>query len=324
MSKRKYDVSVIYKKFGIYLVLLALLVISSIISPVFLSKANIMNLLTQISVVTIISCGITMLIIENMTDLSGGSVVALTGCLCVGTYKMLIGWGCNIIVAGVICMGTAMVCGFSLNLLSGMVITHYRAPAFIVTLAMSQMARGLVYLYTGGQPIYGIEEIAIIGQGKIGNILPFSVIIMIVIVSITWVVLNKTRFGRYVYAIGGNREAAVASGVNVNRTVLKTYMLHGIFVGIAGVLYMTRINSGQPAEGVNLEFDAITAAIIGGTSFSGGIGTVQGTICGSIIIGVIKNILNLLSVQSYYQQIITGMIIVIAVILDIKTKMSGK
>ena len=314
--KNKLSITTIYRKCGIYLILLVLLVVSSMVSPVFLSGANIMNLLTQIAVVTIIACGITMLIIENMTDLSGGSAVALTGCLCVGIYKELVGSGMNFVVAGFVCVAIAMI--------SGIITTRYKAPAFIVTLAMAQISRGLVYLYTGGQPIYDVGPIARIGQGRIAGVLPYSVIIMVTIVAITWVILNRTRFGRYVYATGGNEEAAIASGINVNLVKIQTFMIHGAFIGIAGVLYMTRINSGQPAEGVNLEFDAITASIIGGTSFSGGIGTVQGAICGSIIIGVIKNILNLLSVQSYYQQIITGMIIVIAVILDIKTKMSGK
>ena len=322
--KNKLSITTIYRKCGIYLILLVLLVVSSMVSPVFLSGANIMNLLTQIAVVTIVACGITMLFIENMTDLSGGSAVALTGCLCVGIYKELVGSGMNFVVAGFVCVAIAMISGFLINTVSGIITTRYKAPAFIVTLAMAQISRGLVYLYTGGQPIYDVGPIARIGQGRIAGVLPYSVIIMVTIVAITWVILNRTRFGRYVYATGGNEEAAIASGINVNLVKIQTFMIHGAFIGIAGVLYMTRINSGQPAEGVNLEFDAITASIIGGTSFSGGIGTVQGAICGSIIIGVIKNILNLLSVQSYYQQIITGMIIVIAVILDIKTKMSGK
>ncbi|MDY5541014.1 MAG: ABC transporter permease, partial [Lachnospiraceae bacterium] len=152
------------------------------------------------------------------------------------------------------------------------------------------------------------------------GVVPYSVLIMLLCIVITWFVLRRMRLGRHIYAVGGNAEAAKASGISTQKTIIKTYLIHGAFVGIAGVLFMTRLNSGQPAEAVGLEFDAITAAIIGGASLSGGVGSIYGSIIGSVIIGVITNILTLKSVQSYYQMIITGVIIVVAVVLDIVTK----
>jgi inositol transport system permease protein len=232
---------------------------------------------------------------------------------------MLIAIGVGDIPAGIISVLVAIVIGVAMNEVGAGIIARYSAPPFIVTLAIMQVARGLVFIYTNGQQIYNIGQISVIGQKGIGFI-PYSVLVMIIVIGVSWTILRRTRFGRYLYATGGNRDAAVASGIKILPITLKTYAIHGAFVGIAGVLYMTRINSGQPAEAVGLEFDAITAAIIGGTSLAGGIGTIAGTICGSVIIGVINNILNLMFVQSYYQQVIKGIIIVSSVILDIKTK----
>ena len=309
-----------YNKYGIAVILLGLLIICSIMSPVFLSQANIVNLLSQIAVVTVITCGITQLIIAGQTDLSGGAIVALTGCICVGTYKNLSEGGMNGWLAGIVAVLAAVLVGMIVNFLSGVIITEFHAPAFIVTLAMMQAGRGVCYIYTGGTPIYNIGSISKLGQGRIQGILPYSVIIMVLCIIATWVILNRTRLGRYIYAVGGNPEAAKASGISAKKTIIAAYLIHGAFVGLAGALFMTRLNSGQPAEAVGLEFDAITAAVIGGASLSGGVGTIYGSIIGSMIIGVITNILTLKSVQSYYQMIITGLIIVISVILDIVTK----
>ena len=309
-----------YNKYGISVILLGLLIICSIMSPVFLSQANIVNLLSQIAVVTVITCGITQLIIAGQTDLSGGAIVALTGCICVGTYKNLSEGGMNGWLAGIVAVLAAVLVGMIVNFLSGVIITEFHAPAFIVTLAMMQAGRGVCYIYTGGTPIYNIGSISKLGQGRIQGILPYSVIIMVLCIIATWVILNRTRLGRYIYAVGGNPEAAKASGISAKKTIIEAYLIHGAFVGLAGALFMTRLNSGQPAEAVGLEFDAITAAVIGGASLSGGVGTIYGSIIGSMIIGVITNILTLKSVQSYYQMIITGLIIVISVILDIVTK----
>ncbi len=309
-----------YNKYGIVVILIVLLVACSVISPVFLSRANVVNLLSQIAVVTILTCGITLLIIAGQTDLSGGAIVALTGCICVGTFKNLSEGGMADIPAGILAVLAAILVGMIVNGLSGVIITRFHAPAFIVTLAMMQAGRGVCYIYTEGTPIYNIGNIARLGQGRIKGVLPYSVLIMFVCIAITWFILKRMRLGRHIYAVGGNPEAATASGISNQWTIIKAYLIHGVFVGIAGALFMTRLNSGQPAEAVGLEFDAITAAVIGGASLAGGLGSIYGSIIGSIIIGVITNILTLKSVQSYYQMIITGVIIVVAVILDIVTK----
>lgn len=309
-----------YNRYGIVVILAGLLVVCSILSPVFFSQANIVNLLSQIAVVTIVACGMTLLIIAGQTDLAGGSIVALTGCVCVGTFKSLSEGGMGDFAAGLVAVGAAVLIGMAINLLAGIIITRFRAPAFIVTLAMMQAGRGTCYIYTGGTPIYKIGNIVVLGQGRIQGVVPYSVLIMLACIIITWFVLKKMRLGRHIYAVGGNQEAAKASGISIEWTIIKSYLIHGFFVGIAGALFMTRLNSGQPAEAEGLEFDAITAAIIGGASLSGGVGGIYGSVIGSIIIGVITNILTLKSVQSYYQMIITGGIIVLAVILDIVTK----
>jgi inositol transport system permease protein len=311
----------IYNKYGIVLIMFLLLLVCSLISPVFLSQANIINLLSQIAVVTIMSCGITMLIIAGQIDLSGGSIVALTGCVCMGTFKFLtatLGW--NDWPAALISILLVMIVGMVINCVSGSIIAFFKVPAFIVTLALMQAGRGIGYIYTDGKPIYGIGNIVVLGQGRLWGIIPYSVIIMFAVIFISWFILKRMRLGRYLYAIGGNQEASTAAGLNTKGIIINVFMIHGAFVGIAGVLFMTRINSGQPAEAAGLEFDAITAAVIGGASLSGGEGGIVGTIIGSIIIGVIFYILTLKFVQSYFQMIITGSIIVLAVILDIMTK----
>ena len=311
----------LYNRVGIVAILILLCIGFSFISDKFLTMPNLINQLTQTAAVTIVACGITMLIIAGNTDLSAGSMVALSGCLILGTYKQLTQIHGFTPVVGVI---TAMLIGIAASVamyvFAAAIMTRYRVPAFIVTLAVSQSARGLGFMYTDGKVINTIGDIVVIGQGKLFNFLPWPAVTMIVVAIITWIILTKTRMGKYLYAIGGNAEAARAAGINQARTVIISYAIHGVFVAIAGALFMARMNSAQPSAAVGLEFDAITAAIIGGASLSGGIGTVTGTIIGSFIIGSIKNILTLKSVQSYFQMIITGVIIVLAVVIDIKTK----
>ena len=311
----------IYNKVGIFAILILLVIACSFISPVFLSQANIINLLTQTAVVTIVACGITMLIISGNTDLSAGSMVAFTGCLILGTYKNLTQVsGIAPVPATVLAMLAGICVSIVLYVFAAAIMTRYRVPAFIVTLAVSQAARGLVFIYTNGKVINTIGDIVVIGQGKIFNFLPWPAVVMIVIAMITWFILSKTRMGKYLYAIGGNSEAARAAGISQSKTVILSFVIHATFVAIAGGLFMARMNSAQPSAAVGLEFDAITAAIIGGASLAGGLGTATGTIIGSLIIGIIGNILTLKSVQSYYQMIITGLIILLAVVVDIKTK----
>ena len=298
-------------KYSIYLILLVMLVICSLLSPAFFSAKNLSNISRQISITTIISFGMTMLIIAGMIDLAAGSVMALAGILAVAAYKatgslvlsMLIG-----IAIGVAC-----------NIVSGLIVTRFKTPPFIATLAMMTSARGAALYYTNGQNIYQLDEFIVFGQGDIFGI-PTPVVVMVIIALLTWYLLNDTRFGRHLYAIGGNEDAARASGIKINHNKMLAYIISGAFVGLSGVLFMSRVNAGLPNAGIGFEFDAMTASIIGGTSFSGGVGTAMGTLVGAFIMGFLNNIMNLLGIQSYLQQIIKGGIIVIAVAYDIMSK----
>lgn len=302
---------ILYKKYGIFVILILMCALSSILSPVFFTSMNLINVVRQISITTMIACAETMLIISGMIDLSPGSVVALSGCIAVSvslmTHSIVLG-----VLAG-ICIGG--IAGF----INGFIITRYNLPPFIVTLAMMTVARGAAYLYTDGKPIINIGGFANLGQGNILGV-PIPVLILIFVVLITWLILSQTKLGRFIYAIGGNEEAAVCSGINVKKIKLLVFVISGLFTGLAGTILMGRLNSGLPTAGEGYEFDAITAVIIGGTSFTGGIGSVFGTIVGALMIGVLNNTLNLMNVSSFVQHIIKGIIIVLAVILDTKTK----
>lgn len=288
-----------------------LFVLCCIINSNFFSARNITNVSRQISVTTILAFGETILIICGMIDLSSGSVLALSGVLSVSVFKMTGSITLAILVAIVV----AVIC----NIINGVLITRLKAPPFIATLSMLAMARGAALYYTNGQNILQIKEYAKIGQGSIYYI-PIPVIILAVILILTWYILRHTCFGRSLYAIGGNEEAANASGINVNKSKMTAFIINGVFVGIAGVLFMSRVNAGLPNGAVNFEFQALTSSIIGGTSFSGGIGTAGGTLAGAFIVGFLNNIMNLASVNSYLQQITRGAIIALAVVYDIWSK----
>jgi inositol transport system permease protein len=303
--------SKITNKYSIYLVLLAMFIISTIISPVFFSGQNFANISRQISITTIIAFGETLLIIAGLIDLSAGSVLALSGILAVSMFKVT--------GSPVLAMLVGVMVGMICNAFNGIIVSKFNTPPFIATLAMMTIARGAALLYTSGQNIYNLGDFIVWGQSSIFFI-PTPVVFMFGIAIITWYILKYTKFGRYLYAIGGNQEAARASGINVNRTKLTAFLINGIFVGLAGVLFMSRVNAGLPNAGISFEFDAMTSAIIGGTSFSGGVGTAAGTLVGAFIMGLLSNIMNLISIGSYMQQIIKGLIIALAVMYDIYAK----
>jgi inositol transport system permease protein len=198
-------------------------------------------------------------------------------------------------------------------------VSVYKTPPFIATLAVMTMSRGLVLLYTAGQSLYQIGNFILLGQGSL-FLIPIPILFMVLILIITWYILNQTRMGRSLYAIGGNEEAANASGIQVSKTKFAAYAINGVFVGLAGVIFMSRNNAGLPGAASGYEFEALTAAVIGGTSFSGGIGTAMGTLAGAFIVGILNNIMNLIGVNSYIQQIVKGIIIALAVIMDIRAK----
>jgi len=298
-------------KYGIFIIFVILCVVAAIASPVFLSLSNILNVARQLVVVTVLACGMTMLIIAGMIDLSSGSVIALTGCV----TAMVVVSTKSITLA--IAAGIAV--GALSGLVSGFIITRYNIPPFITTLGVMTAARGLALSITNGKPVINIGPITQIGTGYVGPI-PVPILILILILFCSWLILNRTRFGRHLFAIGGNEEAARASGINIKLTKIVAFIISGVLTGLAGIILMARVNSGQPAAASGYEFDAITAAVVGGTSFTGGLGGIGGTLIGSMIVGVLNNIMNLINISSYNQQILKGVIIVFAVILDVKTK----
>lgn len=298
-------------KYSIFLVLAALFILATLANQNFATVTNLTNISRQISVGTILAFGQTLLIISGMIDLSSASVLALAGVLSVSAYTMTQSLWVAIAVGifvGVLC-----------NFLNGLMVTKFKTPPFIATLAMMAMARGAALLYTKGQNIYQIGDYVKFGQGSIFKI-PTPVIFLVAILLVTAYLLKHTTFGRSIYAIGGNEEAAIASGINVDKVKMKAYIINGIFVGIAGVLFMSRVNGGMPNGAIGYEFKALTAAVIGGTSFSGGIGTALGTLAGAFIVGFLDNIMVLTGVDSYLQQIVRGAIIALAVIYDIWAK----
>jgi len=303
--------STIGNKYSILIVLAVIFIVSSLLNPNFLSVMNITNILRQNAVVVILAFGATMLIISGMIDLSAGAVIAFSGCFAIWVFRAT----GNMTLA----FGSGLALSIAFNALSGFLVAFYKTPPFIATLAITAIARGGVLLFTGGRDITGIGDFVVFGQGSVGFV-PVPVIFMFAMLILTWYILNHTGFGRSLYAVGGNQEAAIAAGINVRRTKFMCYIVNGCFVGLAGIVFMSRINAGIPGAGVGLEMEALTAAIIGGTSFSGGVGTAAGTIAGAFIVGIINNIMNLLGINPHIQQITRGVIIVLAVILDIRTK----
>ena len=298
-------------KYSIFMILISVFIISSILNPKFLTPMNLINVLRQNAVISILALGQTMLIIAGLIDLASGAVLAAAGVISIYVFVTTD----SLLLAFVVGLSVGVV----FNIISGILVSAYKTPPFIATLAVTTIARGSILLFTAGQNIYQIGSFTVFGQGSLFSI-PIPILFMILVLIIVWYVLNNTRFGRSLYAIGGNAEAANASGIKVPRSKFMCYVINGVLVGLAGIIFMSRVNSGIPNAGIGFEFDALTAAVIGGTSFSGGIGTAMGTLAGAFIVGILNNIMNLIEVNSHLQQIIKGCIIALAVILDIYAK----
>lgn len=298
-------------RYSIYIILLVVVVAASLLSPNFLSSDNIFNVLRQVAVITILAFGAMTLIIGGMIDLSAGAVMAFAGVVSVMVYKSTT----SLAVAILAGIAIGMIC----NLVNAFLVATLNTPAFIVTLGMMLMARGAVLELTQGQNVLQLGDFILIGQGNLGW-MPIPVLALIGITIVIWYLMNQTRYGRGVYAVGGNEEAARAAGIPVQRVKYQAFLVNGALVGIAGVIFMSRVNAGLPNAGVGYELQAITAPIIGGTSFSGGVGTVMGTLAGALIVGILSNIMNLIGIGSYIQQIVMGAIIVVAVAYDVFSK----
>lgn len=296
------------RRFGIFIAFVLLMVVLTFLSDSFLTVSNILNIARQVSINAILAAGMTFVILTAGIDLSVGSVVAFSGAIIAG----LLSTGRPLLIG----IGGGLVLGALLGLVDGVVVTKGRVQPFIATLAMLTIARGATLVYTDGRPITGLPDAFVwLGAGEVARI-PVPVIIMALVFFISYVILTQTVLGRYVYAIGGNEEAARLSGVNVTFYKTLVYVMSGVLSALSGVILTARLNSAQPTAGLGYELDAIAAVVLGGTTLAGGEGSIGGTLLGAFIIGVLNNGLNLLNVSSFYQQVVKGVVILLAVLLD--------
>jgi ribose transport system permease protein len=304
------------RQFGTLFGLFVLVILLWILTPHFLTISNLLNVAQQTSINAIIAVGMTFVIITAGIDLSVGSIMAFSGVVLASALDA----GLPLPLALLIGLAIGMACG----LFNGLLITYGHLPPFISTLGMMSVARGAALLYTQGRPISGFgENFRSLATGEIIG-LPAPVIIMIFIYIIAHFVLTRTKLGRYTYAIGGNEEAAVLSGINVKFFKTMVYGLCGMLSGLAAIILTARLNSAQPIAGIMYELDAIAATVIGGTSLMGGEGRIVGTLIGALIMGVLRNGLNLLGISSFIQQIVIGSVIIIAVLIDMALKRHKK
>jgi inositol transport system permease protein len=313
-------VASIFSKYGIFLVFAAMVLVASFLSPAFMSRINLINIVRQMSVVGLIALGVTGVIVSAGIDLSSGSVVGLTAVVAASLAQdpeFSTPFYPGLHVPLIVPVLAACAVGALVGSINGSLVAKTRIPPFIATLGTFTAIRGVALLYTGGRPISDLTDAYnFIGQGDVFG-LPVPIIILVIMAVVTHILYAHTKFGKYIYAIGGNEQAARVSGIDASKYKMLIYVYAGFLAGLAGLVVSSRIGSGQPGLGVGYELDAIAAAVIGGSSLSaGGIGTVAGTVVGALIIGVLNNILDLMNVSAYWQQIIKGCIIVGAVIID--------
>lgn len=290
--------------------LVGLAVILTILSPRFLTLANFTNILRQTSLNAIMAVGMTFVIITAGIDLSVGSIFAFASAVTAG---MLVG-GVNVWLA----VSAGLLLGAVLGAVNGVLIARGKVPPFISTLAMMTILRGATLVYTNGQPITGLgDAFYYVGGGFVG-IFPVPVILTFLVFGIGYYLLSQYKIGRYLYALGDNEEAARLSGIDTNRVKIFAYTVSGLLAALSGIIIASRLNSAQPTAGQGGELDAIAAVVLGGTSLSGGQGSVVGTLIGALIIGLLNNGLNLLNVSPFYQLIAKGAVILIAILLDKK------
>lgn len=297
--------------------LLGIGIILSFASDRFLSVYNLMNVVRQISIEGIIAAGMTYVIISAGIDLSIGSVLAFSGVLAV---RLMSEFGVNMWLS----IAAALLSGLIFGLINGFCVAHMSIPPFVATLGMMSIVRGASYLFTGGQSITcTVESFRSIGNGYLGPV-PLPVIYMLLFYAVLVVVLSQTRYGRYLIAVGGSEEAARLSGIRVSRTKLVAYSLTGLSAALSGIILASRLGSGQPIAGLGSELNVIAAVVLGGTTLAGGRGTVWGSLVGALLIGVLNNGLNLLGISFFYQQVVGGFVIILAVFINTKTSQLKK
>lgn len=298
-----------FKEIGVIVPLAVLIIIFSCTSDIFLTTNNLLNITRQISIKGLLGIAMTFVIITGGIDLSVGSVIAFSSTLTASAIKDY-----QLPVLAAVVIGIAV--GTLTGLVNGILIAYVNMPAFITTMGTMTILRGLGYIYTQGYPIYDLPQgFRAIGQGNIG-IIPVSAVILVVVAILAFMILSKTVFGRHIYAVGGNIEAARMAGIRVKRVQLYVYMISGFISGIAAVVQGARVGSGLPTIGQGFEMDAIASVVIGGAAMAGGSGTILGTLLGSLILGVLDNGLSLLNVDSYVMNVISGVVVILAVLID--------
>ena len=306
-------------KFQSVIALFVLCIVLSFLTDKFFTAANGVNVLRQVAVNVCIATGMTLIVLTAGIDLSVGSVLALCGAITAGLLKNGLQFPSADLYIGFTILGAvlgAVIVGSLLGLFNGFTITKFKVPPFVATLAMLTIARGFTMLYTGGHPISNLgSNFAYIGAGNFIGI-PVPVWIAAIVVLLAVFITKKTKLGRYIYAIGGNETAAKLSGIRINRVKLIVYSLGAALAAVGGVIVTSRLDSAQPNAGLSYELDAIAAVVIGGTSLNGGKGSVWGTVIGAVIIGVLNNGLVLLNVSPFWQQVVKGAVILLAVIID--------
>ena len=307
----------IYGKAGVLLILLLMAILLTFMTDTFLTYRNLINIVRQVTFYAIVGYGAMVTLIGGDFDLSPGSVIGLTSILSTmaitGTER---GVGTPLLIA--------LAVGLAVGFVNGFLIAYCNLPAFIATLGTQTLLRGLALYIANGKPISGLsEKFTNIGGGSIG-IVPIPVIILIILGIVTWYLMKYTRLGRHIYAIGGNAQAAIVSGVNAKRVKLFTYLYAGVMAAIAGVILTARVASGNAALGETYEMKAITGCVIGGVSLNGGIGSIYGMICGILVVGVLTNGMDLMNVSGYMQKVAEGIIMIVAVLLDVIRAKSAK
>ena len=311
-GNKGFKIGQITQTLGPLLGLIILIIIVTVLNPSFLDPLNILNLLRQVAINALIAFGMTFVILTGGIDLSVGSILALSSALMA-----------NLMLSGldpILAIIVGCLLGGVMGMVNGLMITKGKMAPFIATLATMTIFRGLTLVYTNGNPITGLGDsmmFQLFGRGYFLGI-PVPAITMIIVFVVLWVVLHKTPFGRKTYAIGGNEKASIISGIKVARVKIMIYSLIGMLSALAGAILTSRLNSAQPTAGTSYELDAIAAVVLGGTSLTGGRGRIVGTLIGALIIGILNNGLNLLGVSSFYQMVVKGIVIAIAVLIDRK------
>ncbi|MFB0537890.1 MAG: ABC transporter permease [Anaerolineae bacterium] len=307
MDKTSFSARVFLQRFGLVIVFVILCMVLTALSDQFLTLSNARNVLRQSSINGIISVGMTMVILTAGIDLSVGSVLALTGVVVADLVQK--GWATPAALTAAVALGGLV------GVVSGLIITKTRVPPFIVTLGMMTIARGLALIYTEGGPITGLpDDFRFIGRGFAGPV-PMPIIIAGLVFLFGYILLTRTKAGEYIYAIGDNEVAAQMSGVPTHRYITLVYVLCGLLTALASAILVARLNGGQPSAGYGFEFDAIAAVVVGGTSLAGGEGSIGGTLLGVLFMEVLKNGLNILNVSPFYQQVVKGGVIALALLL---------